>query len=66
MCLFVRDEVMTWMHTHYRGRVPQIDMNFRIHVAGNIEAIIKRAETMACKLEREQVSYKMLIFLHII
>ena len=57
--MFVRDEVMTWMHSHYRGRAPQIDMNFRIHVAGNIEAIIKRAETMACKLEREQVRHRM-------
>lgn len=46
---------MTWLHQHHRGKVPQIDINFRLHVAANIESVVKRAETMACKLEREQV-----------
>ena len=43
------------MHQHNRGKNPQIDMNFRMSVAANIDSVIKRAETMACKLEREQV-----------
>ena len=55
LCLFARDEVMTWLHQHHRGRVPPIDHNFRLNVTNNIDAIIKRAETMACKTEREQV-----------
>ncbi|KAI9001012.1 atypical/PIKK/TRRAP protein kinase [Trametes punicea] len=54
LCLFARDEVMTWLHQHHRGKVPQIDMSFRLNVAANIEGVVKRAETMACKLEREQ------------
>ena len=45
--------MMTWMHQHKKG--PQIDMAFRAAVSHNIEVIIKRAETMACKLERDQV-----------
>ncbi|EJF61235.1 atypical/PIKK/TRRAP protein kinase [Dichomitus squalens LYAD-421 SS1] len=54
LCLFVRDEVMTWMHQHYRRQQPQIDVSFRMSVSANIESVIKRAETMACKIEREQ------------
>ncbi|KAI0335467.1 atypical/PIKK/TRRAP protein kinase [Cubamyces sp. BRFM 1775] len=54
LCLFARDEVMTWLHQHHRGKVPQIDMSFRLNVATNIEGVVKRAETMACKIEREQ------------
>ncbi|KAI9063246.1 atypical/PIKK/TRRAP protein kinase [Trametes sanguinea] len=54
LCLFARDEVMTWLHQHHRGKVPQIDMSFRQNVAANIEGVVKRAETMACKLERDQ------------
>ncbi|KAI0352960.1 atypical/PIKK/TRRAP protein kinase [Trametes cingulata] len=55
LCLFARDEVMTWLHQHHRGKIPQIDLNFRLNVAANIESVVKRAETMACKLERDQV-----------
>lgn len=55
LCLFSRDEVMTWLHQHHRGKVPQIDLTFRSQVAQNIDSVVKRAETMACKLEREQV-----------
>ncbi|KAH9943440.1 atypical/PIKK/TRRAP protein kinase [Epithele typhae] len=54
LCLFARDEVMTWLHNHHRGRVPPVDGNFRLNVTANIEAMIKRTESMSCKLEREQ------------
>ncbi|KAJ7276442.1 hypothetical protein B0H12DRAFT_1227571 [Mycena haematopus] len=50
LCLFSRDEVMTWM----RGRGTSNDVNFRKFVAANIDGVVKRAETMACKIEREQ------------
>ncbi|KAF7352758.1 hypothetical protein MVEN_01242100 [Mycena venus] len=52
MCLFLlcRDEVMTWL----RGRSTNTDVNFRKLVAANIDGVVKRAETMACKIEREQ------------
>ncbi|KAF5369949.1 hypothetical protein D9758_001009 [Tetrapyrgos nigripes] len=52
LCLFVRDEVINWFTT--RGRPPNIDPNFRQHVALNVDSIVKRAETVACKIEREQ------------
>ncbi|THV08510.1 hypothetical protein K435DRAFT_832965 [Dendrothele bispora CBS 962.96] len=52
LCLFVRDEVANWLIT--RNRSPTVDLNFRQHVTINIDSIVKRAETMACKIEREQ------------
>ena len=53
LSLFARDEVMTW--NAIRQRPSPVDLAFRQHVSQNIDHIIKRAETMACKLEREQV-----------
>lgn len=53
LCLFARDEVLTWLHT--RGLPLTIDMTFRNHVASNIEGVVKKAELMACKHERSQV-----------
>ena len=47
--------MMTWLHQHHRGRVPPVDTNFRMNVTTNIDAIIKRTETMACKAEREGI-----------
>ncbi|KAJ7700136.1 hypothetical protein B0H17DRAFT_1158131 [Mycena rosella] len=52
LCLFSRDEVMTWL----RGRSGNPDANFRKFVAANIDGVVKRAETMACKVEREQAT----------
>ncbi|KAJ6599027.1 hypothetical protein DFH09DRAFT_1388713 [Mycena vulgaris] len=52
LCLFSRDEVMTWL----RGRSGNTDNNFRKFVAANIDGFVKRAETMACKVEREQAN----------
>ncbi|KAJ7682762.1 FAT domain-containing protein [Mycena polygramma] len=52
LCLFSRDEVMTWL----RGRATNTDANFRKFVAANIDGVVKRAETMACKIEREQAT----------
>ena len=40
---------------HQRGKSWKIDFSFRQHVAMNIDGVVKRAETLACKLEREQV-----------
>ncbi|OBZ70424.1 Transcription-associated protein 1 [Grifola frondosa] len=55
LCLFARDEVITWLHQHHRGKMPTpIDSSFRKQVATCIEGVVKRAETMACKVEREQ------------
>lgn len=44
-----------WLAT--RGKPYAMDLNFRQQVAMNIDHIVRRAETMACKLEREQVCY---------
>ncbi|CAK5275625.1 unnamed protein product [Mycena citricolor] len=52
ICLFSRDEVLTYL----RARLPNnasLDATFRKHFALNIEGVVKRAETMACKTERE-------------
>lgn len=54
LCLFARDEVSSWMGM--RGRPWTVDMTFRQCVTNNIDGVVKRAETMACKNEREQVS----------
>lgn len=51
LCLFARDEVMTWMHG--KGHPWTFDLSFRTSCAANIEGVVKRAEIMACKIERE-------------
>ena len=55
LCLFGRDEVTSWLSM--RGRPWKFDGFFRQNVADNISGIVKRAETMACKIEREQVRF---------
>jgi len=52
LCLYGRDEVNSWMAM--RNQPWQADITFRQNVAGNIDGVVKRAETMACKIEREQ------------
>ncbi|THH10763.1 hypothetical protein EW146_g8270 [Bondarzewia mesenterica] len=52
LCLFARDEVMTWLFGHRRGEIA-FDLPFRQSVAQNIEGVVTRAEAMACKTERE-------------
>jgi transformation/transcription domain-associated protein len=55
-CLFVRDETINWLHTQKRPW--NVDIAFRTMVNNTIDAMFKRAEAMACKIEREQVIYK--------
>jgi transformation/transcription domain-associated protein len=38
-----------------RQKAWTVDLVFRQNVAMNIDGVVKRAETMACKTEREQV-----------
>jgi len=45
---------MTWLHG--RGKPWTFDLSFRTSVADSIKGVVTRAETLACKLEREQVS----------
>ncbi|KAF9485316.1 hypothetical protein BDN70DRAFT_848082 [Pholiota conissans] len=54
LCLLSRDEVSTWLSI--RGRPWHIDGDFKKNVASHTEQIVKKAETMACKLERENTS----------
>ncbi|EGO01921.1 hypothetical protein SERLA73DRAFT_166433 [Serpula lacrymans var. lacrymans S7.3] len=54
LCLFARDELMWWLHN--RKQPWTFDISFRTSVAANIDGLVKRAETMACKLEREQAA----------
>ncbi|KZT05505.1 atypical/PIKK/TRRAP protein kinase [Laetiporus sulphureus 93-53] len=52
LCLFARDEMMMWLQTR-KGQMTY-DVSFRSNVAAAIDGIVKRAEVLACKLEREQ------------
>jgi transformation/transcription domain-associated protein len=45
---------------YMRGRPWAVDLLFRQHVVANIEGVVKRAEIMACKNEREQACYSSL------
>ncbi|KAM6495848.1 hypothetical protein JOM56_008554 [Amanita muscaria] len=51
LCLLGRDEVTAWLSM--RGRPWSVDPAFRKFVAANIEGVVQRAETMACKTERD-------------
>lgn len=53
LCLLSRDEVIAWLNA--RGRLVQIDSQFRLAVMAHIDNIVKRAENVACKLERDNV-----------
>ena len=44
---------MTWLHGRHKPWM--FDLSFRQNVAQNIDGVVKRAETMACKVERETV-----------
>lgn len=52
---------MTWLHG--RGKPWTFDLSFRTSVAESIKGVVTRAETLACKLEREQVSIYLIQFL---
>lgn len=61
LCLFGRDEVISWMTMQRRPWMVG-DAAFRQGVAANIDGVVKRAEVMACKTERENVSLLALVF----
>jgi len=52
LCLFARDEVMTWIHG--RGKQWTHEESFMQSVSHNIGVVVSRAEMLACKAEREQ------------
>ncbi|KAG7096929.1 hypothetical protein E1B28_004330 [Marasmius oreades] len=68
LCLFARDEVFGWLNQQqqHQRQNPQnpnppsapiaVDLTFRQYVAALIDGVVSRAETMACKVEREQVN----------
>lgn len=52
LCLFSRDEVAAWLSM--RGKnTPAFDPVFRQSVQANIDNVVKKAEALACKSERE-------------
>ena len=51
---------MTWLHS--RGKPWTFDLSFRTSVAESIKGVVGRAETLACKLEREQVGIYWIAF----
>ncbi|KAI3612149.1 histone acetylase complex subunit [Moniliophthora roreri] len=52
LCLFARDEVIAWLAQRNMPLV--VDLAFRQHVTNMVEGVVHRAETVACKVEREQ------------
>ncbi|KAI0284236.1 FAT domain-containing protein [Russula aff. rugulosa BPL654] len=54
LCLFARDEMITWLQA--RSKMWTVDLPFRQNVQVNIDTIMKRIETMGCKIEHDQVS----------
>jgi len=51
LSLFIRDEVLTWYNSHQKHQTN--DLVFRDHIAQNVEAIVKKAEILSCRLERD-------------
>lgn len=51
---------MTWLHS--KGKAWNFDMSFRVLVADNIKSIVDRAESMACKQERERVCHSAVLW----
>ncbi|KAF7789373.1 hypothetical protein EIP86_000317 [Pleurotus ostreatoroseus] len=53
LCLFARDETMTWLHT--KGKAWTFDQAFRQLVADMIKSVTDRADIMACRQERDKI-----------
>ena len=53
LCLFARDEVITWLHQSKRPTTH--DTTFRGYVVSFSKDFVRRVETLACKREREDV-----------
>jgi len=53
LSLYIRDEIHTWCGASGKNLV---DLEFRKSVATNVEQMVKKAEIMACRTERENVS----------
>ncbi|KAH8118563.1 FAT-domain-containing protein [Phellopilus nigrolimitatus] len=53
LCLFIRDEVLTWSIARGKRNQNQESI-FRLRVFDNTVGIVGRAELMACKLEKAQ------------
>lgn len=52
LSLFLRDEVLTWYNIHQQS--PQVDSTFRKQVAAMVDGVVKRAESVACVLDKEK------------
>jgi transformation/transcription domain-associated protein len=52
LCLFSRDEVLTWLHAQKQPAV--IDLAFRQRVEENTASVVQRASNLACTIERQQ------------
>jgi transformation/transcription domain-associated protein len=52
LSLFIRDEVVNWHIMHNKTGVSE--QNIRSFVANIVDQVVRKAELMACRLEREQ------------
>lgn len=51
----MREEVLQWYQT--QGKPPHPDIVLRSQVQQNVDHVVRRAELMACKLERDTVRW---------
>ncbi|KAJ3121303.1 hypothetical protein HK098_003792 [Nowakowskiella sp. JEL0407] len=56
LCIFVRDELVAWQIQNSRPQPILDHSNFKDAVSQNVELIIKRAQSLSCRAEREKVS----------
>lgn len=54
LCLFSRDEVSSWLSLRQKPWNPT-ELLFKQSVNANIENLVKKAETLGCRLERDAV-----------
>lgn len=55
----MRDELSNWLSARLRPYNP--DASFMVHYNDGISTFVRKAENMACKIEREQVRPTMLV-----
>ncbi len=52
LAIFIRDELLSWQQMGRKA--PVSDQQLREYVNQNVDLLMKRAQTLSCKLEREQ------------
>ncbi|KAJ3037893.1 hypothetical protein HDV00_001237 [Rhizophlyctis rosea] len=56
LSIFIRDELVTWQNISRKAPVPETQL--RDFVSQNVELVMKRAQALSCKAEREKANEK--------